>query len=113
MSEIAPLITVPNHHPAQGQIAAPRPDQYIGYYDSGYRQLVFVFERELWMARVYLSSQSWSSHLEMRDGIPPRSVILSGDEAQWMQACWLAATLRFKRSALENVMERALWGATR
>ena len=113
MSEVAPLITIPNHYPAQGQLVIPRLDQYLGYFDSGNRQLVFVFQRELWLARIYLSSQPWSSHLEMRDGRLPQAVILSGDESQWLYACWQAATLPFKRTALENVMERALWGAAR
>jgi hypothetical protein len=63
------------------------------------------------MAKVYLSSQPWGSHLEMRDGLLPQNVVLAGDEARWLFACWQAAMLRFKRSALENVMERALWGA--
>jgi len=112
MLTIIPLITIPNHYPAQGQLAVPRLDQYVGYYDSGHRQLVFVFERELWMAKIYLSTQPWGSHIEMRDGRLPQNVILGADEAQWLFACWQAAMLRFKRSALENVMERELFGVS-
>ena len=111
MQNIAPLITIPNHYPAQGALPHISPEQYVVYYDSGQRQLVFVFVRELWMAKVYLSSQPWGSHLEMRDGLLPQNVVLAGDEARWLLACWQAAMWRFNRSALENVMERALWGA--
>ena len=111
MLTAAPLITIPNHYPAQGVLPRISPEQYVGYYDSGQRQLVFVFERGLWMAKVYLSSQPWEAHLEMRAGQMPQNVTLSGDETRWLFACWQAAMLRFKRSALENVMEGALWGA--
>lgn len=112
MATIAPLITIPNHYPAQGQLTIPHPDQFVGYFDSGHRQLVFVFVQELWMARVYISSLKWNNHLEMRDGCLPENVILTGEEAHWLFACWQAAMLRFNRSALENVMERALWGVS-
>ena len=109
MVNVAPLIAIPNHYPTQGSLPRTSPDQYIGYYDSGYRQLVFVFDRELWMARIYLSTQPWGNHVAMRDGQLSQNVTLSADETQWLRACWQVATLRFKRSALENMMDCALW----
>ena len=113
MPDVAPLLTIPNHYPAQGALPRISLEPYLGYYDSGQRQLVFVFDRSLWMAKVYLSSQPWGSHLEMYAGRLPQNVAFSGDEARWLYACWQTAMQRFKRSALENVMERALFGATR
>ena len=110
MTTITPLITIPNHYPAQGVLPRISLEQYVGYYDSGHRQLVFVFERELWMAKIYISTLKWGSHTEMRDGKLPQNVILGGDEAQWLFACWQSVMLRFKRSSLENMMEQRLWG---
>jgi len=110
MINIVPLISIPNHYPGQGNLPRISPEQYVGYYDSGYRQLVFVFEHELWMAKIYISNLHWSSHLEMRDGQLPQNVIFCADEAQWLFACWQVAVLRFGRTSLENLMERTLWG---
>ncbi len=110
MCDFAPLLTIPNHHPAQGSLPRIFPEQYLGYYDSGFRQLVFVFVRELWYAKVYVSSLSWDRCHEVRDGQLPASLILAADEIAWLKSCWDSAILRFKRSAIENQLDRQLWG---
>jgi|GEM_PF-1929805 len=105
-----PLLSIPNHAPQAGQLPHFFKADYLGYYDSGHRQLVFAFRRDLWSANIYASSHGWhQACAEMRGHKLPVDIILSADEAQWLYACWSAASLRFGRTALENVVERQLF----
>lgn len=99
------LLSIPNHAPGAGRLPGIMPD-YLGYYDSGYRQMVFVFNLRLRSANIYISTHGWGQACAvMRDAKIPSDLLLSADEAQWMYACWHAASLRFDRVALENVID--------
>lgn len=103
------LLSIPNHAPQAGQLPHFSAD-YLGYYDSGHRQLVFAFRRDLWSANIYISTQGWGEACAVMHGMKlPADILFSADEAQWMYACWSAASLRFGRVALENVVERQLF----
>ena len=106
---IEPLLSIPNHAPQAGALPHYKAD-YLGYYDSGHRQLVFTFRRDLWSANLYISTFGWGQACATMHGLKiPENLIFSADEAQWLYACWNAAALRFGRAALENVIERQLF----
>ena len=103
------LLTIPNHAPGAGQLPHFKAD-YLGYYDSGQRQLVFAFRRDLWSANVYISTYGWGQACAVMLGMKiPADIAFVADEAHWLRACWNAASLRFGRTALENVIERQLF----
>lgn len=100
------LLSVPNYAPGAGRLPGIMPD-YLGYYDSGYRQLVFVYSLPLRSANIYISTHGWGQACAtMREAKLPADLLVSADEAQWVYACWSAATLRFNRVALENAVDR-------
>jgi len=103
------LLCIPNHAPQAGHLPHFKAD-YLGYYDSGHRQQVFAFRRDLWSANIYISTQGWGQACAVMRGMKiPTDILFSADEAQWLYACWNAASLRFGRTALENVIERQLF----
>lgn len=106
------LLSIPNYAPQAGKLPHFKAD-YLGYYDSGHRQLVFAFRRDLWSANIYISTHGWGQACSVMHGLCiPADVIFSADEVQWLYACWSAASLRFGRTALENVIERQLFRFT-
>jgi len=103
------LLTIPNHAPQAGRLPHFVAD-YLGYYDSGQRQLVFAFRRDLWSANLYLSTCGWGQACATMRGMKlPTGLAFTADEAHWLYACWNAASQRFGRTALENVIERQLF----
>jgi hypothetical protein len=93
-----PLLVIPNLHPAQGEAPILLEDAYIGYYDAGLRQLVFVFDAEKQLGFLYLSSAGWKNFFIMQDARLPQEILLSGSEAGWALACWRAALIRHGRA---------------
>lgn len=103
------LLSIPNYAPQAGQLPHFKAD-YLGYYDSGHRQLVFAFRRDLWSANIYISTCGWGQPCASMHGVRiPPDILFLADEAQWLHACWNAASLRFGRTALENVIERQVF----
>jgi peptide methionine sulfoxide reductase MsrB len=104
------LLTIPNHAPQAGTLPHFKAD-YLGYFDSGQRQLVFAFRRDLWSANLYISTCGWGQACATIQGVKiPANMAFLADEAQWLRACWNAASLRFGRTALENLLERQVFG---
>jgi len=100
------LLAIPNYAPQAGRLPNFKAD-YLGYYDSGDRQLVFVFRRDLWSANIYISTCGWENPCAVMNGPRlPKDIILFADEAQWLYFCWSAAMRRFGRVAPETVIAR-------
>ncbi len=108
---IDPLLVIPNATPQAGSLPHYLKADYLGYYDSGRRQLVFAYRHDLRCANIYISTYGWREACATVRG--PKifaDVILAADEAQWLFACWSAAATRFGRTAIENYAERELVG---
>ena len=94
MSE--PLLRIHNHHVAEcGDppiINGDDPDLYIGYFENPYgEQWVFTYHRKTHKSELRGGDIGWNTVHAVVDG-RVASLILGGEEAAWLQACWLAAT---------------------
>jgi len=91
-----PILTVYNHHtvacgtpPAYSNESA---DLYIGYFANRYgEQWIFTFDRATGMASLRGGDVDWTTAHVVRDGRVD-GLILSPEEAAWLQACWSAAS---------------------
>jgi hypothetical protein len=85
------LLIIPNLHPERGEAPVVPEGAYVGYYNAGTRQLLFVFDAQKRVGLLYLSSAGWGRHFEIVDGRLPEDILLNGSEAGWALACWRAA----------------------
>ena len=86
-----PILTIPPLYPWPGESPALAEGAYTGYYDSGTRQLVFVFDDKDRTGLLYLSGTGWNRTFTLLDGRLPQELLLNGNEAGWALACWRAA----------------------
>lgn len=65
---------------------------YYGYFENEHgEQAVFVYKYETEEGTLFLGDLSWERPTKVIDGHAP-GVVLSNHEAQWLLACWKAAT---------------------
>jgi hypothetical protein len=93
MSE--PLLRIHNRHTADcGDppiISSDNPNLYIGYFEnSSGEQWIFTFDRGTRKAELRCGDVGWNDVHEIVDG-KAVGLLLSGDEAMWLQACWRSA----------------------
>lgn len=91
-----PLLQIRNHHSlACGDppiINGDDPSVYIGYFENAFgEQWVFTFDRSTGKGELRGGDIGWNTVSEVRDGTV-KELLLSLDEATWLQACWKAAT---------------------
>jgi len=89
------MLTIHNHHPATCGIPPAcrneAADLYIGYFENRHdEQWIFMFNRATREARLQGGDVGWANAHPVRDG-RVNGLILSPEEAAWLQACWSAA----------------------
>ncbi len=90
------LFRVSNHHsPSCGvapTIDGDAPGRYYGYYENELReQLVFVYDRQTQTGTLWMGDVGWEEPHPVMDGEAP-DLVLSLEEAIWLQLCWYGAT---------------------
>ena len=93
-----PLLRIRNHHSlACGDppiIDGDDPNVYIGYFENAHgEQWIFTFDRTTGTTQLRGGDLGWNTVHEIRDG-QVDDLVLSADEAAWLQACWRAASRR-------------------
>ncbi len=91
------LLTLTNRHLASCGTPigwSNEDDRYYGYFANAYGdQWVFVYDRTAQVGHLYGGDIGWDAAEPVLDGKTPH-VFLSPMEAQWLMACWQAATER-------------------
>ena len=96
------LFRVSNHHtPDCGdspRIQGDDPNCYFGYFENEHgEQAVFVYDRRLNNAVLWLGDAGWAKPYTVMDG-EVEGLTLSAAEQAWVRLCWKTAT-GFTRSA--------------
>ena len=69
-----------------------KPNQYRGYFENVHgEQTIFIFDREIAQATLYVGDADWETSWEVCDGSVP-GLIMDRQELMWLRACWEAAT---------------------
>lgn len=94
MSE--PLLRITNHHALTcGDppiINSDDPNIYIGYFENTHgEQWIFTYNRKTKKAQLLGGDAGWNTRNEITDAVAP-GLVLSAEEAKWLEACWHAAT---------------------
>jgi len=98
-----PLFKVANRHvPDCGQppaVDGNSSDAYYGYFENEHgEQAIYRYDRATGEATLRMGDAGWERTYRVREG-RPLGLVLSGAEAAWLQACWLA-TGALKKQAL-------------
>jgi hypothetical protein len=93
---LKPLLQISNHHTAScGDppiVDGDDPSLYIGYFENPFgEQWIFTYHRASTKCELRGGDLGWNSRFEVKNGTVP-GVILGQAEAQWLAACWQAAT---------------------
>ncbi|MEW6579881.1 MAG: hypothetical protein AB1435_11885 [Chloroflexota bacterium] len=105
--EQKPIFWVSNHHSADcgepPSIDGDRTSHYHGYFENVHgEQAIFVFNLKTKIGWLWMGDARWDEPYRVIDGEAPE-LVLSLEEAVWLQICWYAATgempSRLKRAA--------------
>ena len=88
------LLTIHPRFAWPGEPPAIPAGVYTGYYDSGSRQWIFVFDESAGQGWLFASGTGWIRRYTLENGRLPQDVVLNGSEAGWALACWRAAQSR-------------------
>lgn len=69
------------------------PGAYAGWYDSGARQWVFLWNNRAGVGELDVSTTEWTRRYPMEDGRLPADIVLDSNKTAWALACWRAARL--------------------
>lgn len=95
-SEEKPIFWVSNHHSTDcgepPSIDGDRASHYHGYFENVHgEQAIFVFNLKTQIGWLWMGDAGWDEPYRVIDGEAPE-LVLSLEEAVWLQICWYAAT---------------------